>query len=233
MSSTNTPRLYKIADASLKQLADDLKDSIQRDATDFTTRGFDNAKLTNLQNLIDAFNNTSTDEELRAQVTIAVEAKDALALTLRQELSAIRSRAKNKYGEATGKYNSFGFGELSSLNDDELYRTAKRVVRVGTTLLADLSSEGLTQAILDNVATIANNFDTAIDKVGEANETRDLETQNRIQKGNALYTEMVKLANTGKSLYEFSNEAKYNDYVLIQTTADKEEPVTPEPSPKN
>lgn len=233
MSTRENPRLYKVADASLKQLVDDLRDSIVRDTADFTTRGFDAAKLTAFEALIEAFNNTTTDEELRGQVTTAVELKDALATNIKQELSAIRSRVKNKYGEGTGKYNSFGFGELSLLNDDELYRTAKRVIRISTTLLEDLKSEGLTQAILDNVVTITTNFDLAIDKVGEANENRDLETQDRVEKGNKVYTEMVKLAGTGKSLYEFNNQAKYNDYVLIQTIADKEEPETPVTPPNS
>lgn len=217
-------RLYKIADASLKQLADDLKDSMVRDTTDFETRGLTTVKLQNFQNLIDAFDQTSTDEELRGNITTKVEEKDALAKTIKQEISGIRSRVVNKFGLGSGKYNSFGFGELANLSDDDLYRTATRVVRVGTTLLADLATEGLTIAILNNLNLLATNLDKAIDAVGEAEEKRDLETQDRIEKGNALYTEMVKHAGTGKSLYEFTNEAKYNDYVLIEVNSQKQEP---------
>lgn len=223
-------RLYTIADASLKQLADDLKDSIVRDKTDFETRGLTNAKLQDFQNLIDAFDQTSTDEELRGNITTQVEAKDALAKTIKQEVSAIRSRVINKYGQSSGKYNSFGFGELANLSDDDLYRTTKRVVRVATSLLTNLASEGLTTTILDNLTLLATNLDNAIDAVGQAEEKRDLETQDRVQKGNNLYTEMVKLAGTGKSLYEFSNEAKYNDYVLVEVTSQKEE-TNPEDKP--
>jgi hypothetical protein len=124
-------------------------------------------------------------------------------------------------------YNSFGFGELANLSDDELYRTAKRVVRIATSLLSELSSEGLTIDILSNITQQAINLDIAIDAVGEAEEKRDLQTQDRITKGNALYIEMVKLAGIGKSLNEFSNEAKYNDYVLIETNSQKVEPTEP------
>lgn len=224
MQQNKNLRLYKIADASLKQLADDLKGSMERDFTDFETRGFTTAKMQAFEALITAFNETTTDEELRGEVTVAVENKDALAKQLRQQLSDIRNRAANAFGEGSGKYNSFGFGELSRLSDDTLCRTGKSVVRVATKLLAELTNEGLTTAILNNITNTLNNFDKAIDAVGEAEENRDLETQNRIEKGNALYTQMVKLGGTGKSLYEFTNEAKYNDYVLIETKANTKDP---------
>lgn len=218
----NNNRLYKIADSSLKQLADDLKDSIVRDNTAFETYGFTPAKLQAYEDLIDAFDNTSTDAELRGVITTKVEQKDATAIELRQAINGVRTRAKNKFGESSGKYKSFGFGELSIISDDELYRTSKRVVRVGTTLLTDLQSEGLTTEILTNITTIGKDLDKAIDAVSEAEENRDLKTQDRIEKGNTLYTEMVKLANSGKTLFAENNAAKYNDYVLIETTAQKE-----------
>jgi hypothetical protein len=223
----NQKRLYNIADASLKQVADDLKDSIIRDTTEFATRGFTPTKLEAFEALIIAFDETTTDEELRGNITTKVELKDALAKTLKQEISAIRSRVVNKFGQSSGVYNSFGFGELANLSDDELYRTAKRVVRIATSLLSELSSEGLTIDILSNITQQAINLDIAIDAVGEAEEKRDLQTQDRITKGNALYIEMVKLAGIGKSLNEFSNEAKYNDYVLIETNSQKVEPTEP------
>lgn len=221
MKDTNT-RLYKIADASLKQLADDLKDSIVRDSADFESYGVNALKIQSLEALINSFNETTTDEELRGMVTTKVEQKNALAENLRQAISGVRNRAKNKYGEDSGKYKGFGFDDLSRLNDDELYRASKRVVRVATLALTDLATEGLTTEILDNITALGASFDKAIDAVGEAEEIRDLETQNRVEKGNALYTEMVKLASTGKTLYEANNPAKYNDYVLIETTAQKE-----------
>jgi len=58
-------------------------------------------------------------------------------------------------------------------------------------------------------------LDAAIDAVAASNETRDLATQTRIEKGNALWAEMTYLASIGQTLYADTNEAKYNDYVLI------------------
>lgn len=222
MNNTNT-RLYKIADASLKQLADDLKDSIVRDSADFESYGVNATKIQELESLISNFNETTTDEEFKGIITTKVEEKNSIAESLKQIIAGIRNRAKNKFGEQSGKYKSFGFEDLSRLNDDQLYRTSNRIARIGNRMLSELASEGLTTEILNNLVNVARSFDIAIDKVGEAEEIRDIETQSRIEKGNALYTEMVKLADTGKTLYATNNQAKYNDYVLIETTAQKEE----------
>jgi hypothetical protein len=74
---------------------------------------------------------------------------------------------------------------------------------------------------------MATLLDTQIDDAEEKQETRDLETQNRVQKGNALWAKMVELASIGKSIYVDTNPAKYNDYVLISTPSPDAPPVEP------
>jgi len=51
--------------------------------------------------------------------------------------------------------------------------------------------------------------------MGSATENRDLQTQDRIIKGNLLWDEMGRLASIGRSLFEDTDEALYNDYVLV------------------
>lgn len=207
-------RLYSMADGELKQKADGLKTTITRDLADFATRNITATQVTAYQTIIDVFDNTTTDEELLGGVTVATGTKNTIADNTRKAIRAIRGMAETAYG-GKGKYSIFGFEDLSKLTDADLYRLAKRVVRVGGKLFADLAAEGLTQAQLTALDALAKSFDTAIDAVGEAIETRDLETQDRIIKGNTLWQEMLRLAAIGKSLYEDTNEAKFNDYVLI------------------
>lgn len=85
-----------------------------------------------------------------------------------------------------GKYNTFGFGDMGNLPDGDLYRLARRVVRVSGKLMADLQLQGLTAAQVTALDTLATNFDKMIDAVEDAVATRDLETQDRILKGNTL-----------------------------------------------
>jgi hypothetical protein len=43
-----------------------------------------------------------------------------------------------------------------------------------------------------------------------------LEIQDRIIKGNTLWAEIARMASIGKSMYEDTNEAKFNDYALVE-----------------
>ncbi len=96
---------------------------------------------------------------------------------------------------------------------------AKRVARLGNTLLTELQVQGLTAAQLTTLETLANDLDKAIDKVGAANENRDLQTQQRVTLGNTLWKEMSTLASIGQTLFADTNEAKYYYYVLVGGTA--------------
>ena len=128
-------------------------------------------------------------------------------------MRTVRGIAQAVYG-TTGLYNSFGFTDMDGLDDAHLHPLAKRVVRVSTTLLGDMKPKGLTQAIIDSVETSDINFDKALDDQKAAEETRDIATQQRVILGNNLFAEYSRLMNTGKAIFEDTDEAKYNDYVM-------------------
>lgn len=207
-------RLYSMSDGDLKQKADGLKATITRDLADFAKRNITATQVDAYQTTIDAFDEATTDVELQGEVTVAADAKNVIAENTRLAIRSIRGMADTAYN-GKGKYNIFGFEDLARLTDADLYKLAKRVVRVGGKLFTDLAAQGLTRAQLTDLDNLAKSFDTAIDAVEEAIENRDLETQDRIIKGNTLWQEMLRLAAIGKSLYEDTNEAKFNDYVLI------------------
>lgn len=226
MSKNELPRDYKVGDDELMQKADSLVGSMQRDVTDFATRKVDAARINEIISQNDAFKNYPTDPELLGVISTVTEAKDAIALQLRQKIAAVRNMAETKYGN-NGKYRTFDFGELSGLSDSDLFRTARRVVRVGSIFLTDLASEGLTAALLTEITTLATSLDTKIDEMDAAIEIRDIKTQERVILGNKLWNTMVKYANIGKSLYEFTDEARYNDYVLTESSGTIVEKPTP------
>jgi hypothetical protein len=207
-------RTYKMADGDLKQTADSLQQAITRDAADFAKRNIGAPQQAAYQALIDSFDATTTDEELKGMLKYAVEQKDNVANDIRVAIRPIRNMAEIAYN-SKGKFSAFGFGDMGNMSDGDLYRLARRVVRVCGKLITDMQLQGLTAAQVTALDALATDFDKKIDAVEDAVETRDLETQDRIIKGNALWAETVRLASIGKSLYEDTNEAKYNDYVLI------------------
>lgn len=230
--STKKPsvRDYKFSDGQIKQSADGIVVCVQRDAASFATRGVTAATVTTFSGTITSFDNVPTDEELLGPVIVATENKDIIAENLRVGVRTVRTMAENKYGANAALYRTFGFDGLSEVSDEQLYRVAKRVSRVATAQLAGLASEGLTAAFITNLTGMATSFDTAIDVQEDAINARDLKTQERIDKGNLVYKEMVRLCNIGKDLFSTTDEAKYNDYVIYNTPSAKPEAAVPVPA---
>jgi hypothetical protein len=221
-------RDYKFSDGFLKQKADDIKGSVQRDSAEFATRGVNAATITAFETSISSFDNTQTDEELEAIVTSSTASKNALASELKTDIRTVRTIAQNKLGVNDGLYRAFGFDDMDDMPDEQLYRLGKRVIREATAQLANLASKGLTPAMITTLTTVNTNFDNAIDAQESAIKNRDIKTQERIEKGNAVYQEIVELCNTGKDLWATTDEAKYNDYVIYDTpSGEPETPPTP------
>lgn len=212
-------RRYRISDARLVQLSDSVRQSAQRDATELSAYGVSAATITALEAARDAFANNPTDEELSGDLVIATQAKNATKTELQRQVRQISDRARIKFGEADGRFRKFGVELLSRQTDDELLRTAKRVVRVANSLLPELTSEGLSPLMIAELGATADTFDNQIDAQDEAFKNRDIAVDQRIGLGNALYDLLVNLAAKGKLCWEDVNEAKYNDYILSSSSS--------------
>lgn len=218
-------RTYNMADGDLLQRSDAAFNSITRDAANFAVRGVDQVRIDKFRVAREAFSDFPTDEELAGALTATVDGKDADRKALEIAIRAIRNMAEVKY-KGSGFYKTFGFDDLSHQTDNDLFRMGRRVVRVANTLLADLATEGLSVIMLHTLNGLNQRFDDAIDKVAAATETRDIQTQQRIGYGNELFAQLMELASIGKSLYEDTDEARYNDYVIYDAPAPTD-PKTP------
>jgi hypothetical protein len=203
-----------MSDGDLKQSADSLHTRMLRDIAFFVERNITEVQLAAFNNLISLFDETDTDQEHQGLVTEATEIKNKIAENIRKAIRPIRNMAEIEYG-TKGRYCTFKFTNMNDMPDADLYRLARRVARVGNKLFDELAQHGLTVAQLTALAQFAKQFDGAIENMEDAAENRDMATQNRINKGNALWAEMSRLASIGRSLFEDENEAKYNDYLLI------------------
>ena len=119
----------------------------------------------------------------------------------------------------SGMYNTFAFDKLARLTDDAPYRKAKKVVRLGTCFLPDLVSEAPTTFCRTRFFALAKTLDKNIDEVAAARKIRPMVMDETADMGNKLWETLVKFANIGKNLFEFTNEAMYNDCVLTSDTA--------------
>lgn len=203
-----------MSDAKLKQVGDHMVDLMERDSTDFATRNIGAAECDALTAMLaDFFDNVSMDEEELGNRIVATERRNELAEQLRVAIRVIRSIVESRYGLG-GTYRRFGFGVLDKFTDDALYRLARRIVRLGTELLPELSARGLTTAMLQEMAGLAQAFDDAIEKVQEETADRFIAAEERIRKGNAIWTKVSEYASIGKSLFVDTDYARYRHYVL-------------------
>jgi len=207
-------RDYNFSDAELKNVSDSVLSSVQRDKAQFALRGVTDEKLAQAQTMVNNFANMPTDVEFIGAVASATLNKDTIAENLRVKLRSVRTMAQNVHSARSPLYRSFGFEGMDKMSDDQLYLHGKRVIREATAQLSQLTPEGLTAAMLTTIQTLLANFEDGIQAKQQAEKTRDIQTQLRLDAGNALYREISRLCNTGKDIWASVNEAFYNDYVI-------------------
>ena len=72
-------------------------------------------------------------------------------------------------------------------------------------------------------------FDTALNNQITAIRQRDITTEERTTKANEVYRTLAKICTLGKNIWYGVNEAKYNDYVIYDTTSgDASKAINPE-----
>ena len=195
-------------------IADEKASFMERDAAEFALRGVDALAITAFRDQTEEFDNLETDEEyLGLQNDIGI-VKDGNAEIVRVAIRRIRTMAENKFGKKSAKVRRFGVSDLSNMSDAELHRCAKRVKRVATGYLALLASEGLTEPIITDLETKNQTFEDSIEEHEDAIADRDDAQEDRVEKANALYTQMEKHCNTGRDIWETTNAAKANDYII-------------------
>lgn len=227
MKKNPVAREFKLADAFLKQKADEFINLIDRDIVEFTDRGYNPTKKTEFTNARDAVDNFPSDEQLEAIKIEFTAQKDAARNALAKTMRTILNMAQNVFGFASAKYKEFGGSDLSRQSDAELVRNARIMTVTADKYLTELASEGLTA---DKITTLSNQrdiLDIAIDAQAKGISDRDVATENRVETLNILYRLVMKYAGIGQDIFYETDEAKYNDYVIYDTPSGEPEVVPP------
>lgn len=230
MKKPNVVRIYKHSDGTLVTKGLEKVAYMLRDKSEFEKYGITTDVINELKTLINSFSNRLTDVEALSDQTQATQNKNAKAEELRTAIRSVMARVILAFPFGTPKYRKFGADTLSEQTDSDLLLTAKRVVRVGTEFLPTLSKHGLTAEILTYITTLNEEFgDLLVDMKIEIG-NRDIEQEDRVEAGNIIYTTLVKYTQTGQSIWEALDVAKFNDYVLYNTVSGEPEEETPKAS---
>jgi hypothetical protein len=214
-------REYKITDTEFYFQAKNFIGSAERDQEQFAGRGYPPARIEALNMLCTDFMEIRSDDEMLGAIVVATDKRDTVAEELRVHLRSIRTMAANALGPRSARYRAFGLEKMDGLRDELLYFLGRRVMREATANRDILADEGLTEAKLQAIGQTMERLLLAIDARQLAEKARDLQTEKRLEAGNTLYREIVRLCNTGKDLFVSTDEARYNDYVIYNTPAIK------------
>jgi hypothetical protein len=210
-------RDYTLSDADLCMFTSNLVITMTRDQAQFTTRGVTAAMVTSLKALGDAFEIFPPDNYYLQDYLLATETKAATREALTIKLRAIVGYAKIKWGPNAPQVKKFGAGDMTIQTDKTFLVTCRMGVKIANDYLTDLTPVGLTAAMITDLTTFANTFETNLNSIASAQETRDLKTQERITKGNELYSFVSRYCEIGKIIWEDVDPAKYNDYVIYDS----------------
>ena len=228
MKKKEVVRDYNFSDGRLVTIVNEKIAYIRRDEAQFDSYGIKADMVDALERQTNEFSDTATDVELVADQTEVTAAKDVIVANLQVAIRGVMSRVVLKYPVESAKYRKFGTEALSKQSDAELLVIAARVFRVGTEMLPELEEHGLTARMLDDVNDFRGELQQELVDMKLKIADRDIEQESRVEAGNAIYATLIKYTNTGQSIWETSNVAKYNDYVVYNTKTGNEEDVDPD-----
>jgi hypothetical protein len=220
MTLKQTPvREYNFSDAELKGISDGVLSAVQRDKAELAVRGITTEKINLVQAKINAFADMPSDVELVGDVSGDTGDKEKIAEVLRVQIRSVRSMAQNVFEKNPASFRSFGFDGMSMMTDEKLYFLGKRVLRKAKEFQADLSAEGLTEAMLEDIGVAISDLEKALIAIDRTGNSREIQTQARVNAGNDLYHDITKICTTAKDIWASRDEARYNDYVIHGTSA--------------
>jgi len=229
MSNFKSSREFGFAESDLAPKCEATHTLTLRDEAELLAKGFTSEKRTAFRVQIDDYKKLPTDNYWLGLCSSGTENKNNNRLIVEKGLRGILTFAENKWGVKSAKYKQFGAGSISKFTDDELLRCVRTAIGTARYQLADLASEGLTAAMIDQLETSNQTFDKSIDDQKTAERNRDIATDERILKGNQLYRSMVKICNLGKDIWYGINQAKYNDYLIYEgASGTQSKPLNPD-----
>jgi len=212
-------RTYSLSDALLAELGDDLVAFAVRDTAEMTTFGYDAAKLAAIEAKITAFKDFPKDDYYTGILMVATSQKNEKIKAMSKTGQEIVQRVVIKWGKNSGQEKSMGFAGYAGMNDAEKVSACRTAYKFANTNKAELAGQGLTDAILDTFKDEITASDDAISAKRQRVGERDTAVTTRVKLGNDLYADLVPLADTGKTIWETTDESKYNDYVIYDNQA--------------
>lgn len=129
---------------------------------------------------------------------------------------------------ASIEYSRYHIGGLTELGDSQLHSQAVYAYNIITENEDALSTSGITQADIDKLETLINQFAYAISSVKAAMQSRRIATAKRHEAARNLLRKLSKVCTTARRVFQISDPIYASRYVIYETPATKAQPVADE-----
>ncbi len=200
--------------ADLSAISKQKVDTMLRDIVEFEGFGINEDEVNQFFEEIRSLDQFRTDDDLRGCVSQAVIERNDLKASVQHEIRVFVSSLLRIYKQNNPIFTRMRVGGLTKLTDTQLFRTGESLHSTLVSVLPSLEVYGVTQATIDSFYTMLQSFSEKITDVNNAVNERNKFTHQRISKANDIYDKLLIYTRIGKTIWEESNEALYNDYVI-------------------
>ena len=148
---------------------------------------------------------------------VVTDKKYDAAEKVKHAIRSIMTRVRMKFSNRTGRYRKFGTAKIGDMTDAQLLFCGRRVIRVARAQWDFLAETGLNESHLKKLADACKAFETAMNIQQDKVADRDIAVENRIDVGNVLYDEMIKVCDIGKDVWGETDRAKYDAYCIYES----------------
>lgn len=191
-------RCYRITDSKLMVYVDRICGMAMGDLSGIERFGITKAEIDELIAINDVFKFYPLDSELKTEISEYNNAKIAMQQSLIEIIKGMSQRVALKWGDDSQEYKQLGSLYLTRMNQIELLSSARIVHSMMTEYLPQLLNYGLSQAMLDEFAALANQFEININERIKAEQTRVDKTAKRVAMGNEIYTKLKRICSTAQ-----------------------------------
>lgn len=217
MKKQSTHRKYNFPDADLYLQCIERIKYAHRDIAQFEAYGYSLQRLEKFFKSCEVFKVLPNDDELVGDQMITTEKKDKAAEQLRSAIRSLMTRVALKYPTKSGRYRKFGTIKLGDMSDAQLLFCGRRVVRVARQQIDFLEDVGVNESLLRRISESAQVFEKSMNLQQDKVADRDIAVENRTDKGNELYNELVTLCNIGKDIWAELDPVKYDNYCIYES----------------
>jgi len=199
--------------AELIMKASEVNELAKRDSNQFNSNGFSERRRQKFEEMIFGLNKIPSDLRMEAKKIKATRLKNQISTELRSDLRKIIVFAKSIYGD---KFEKATYSTIapSKMNDKDLFFYAEEVLKFMSENIVDFADLELSQDYCEQINAKVADFKAKYldmrNKVHSRNETTDL----RWKKAKEVYNEMLLYCEMGKIIWEYENEALFNDYCI-------------------